>query len=269
MRREGDLHARKKTHYNFEEYDDPALYDGENESNTSDIPLLLKWASLTKGAIIDIACGTGRATIPLARQGYRVMGVDVHKGMLDKARRKSADLGLKIDWIQQDCMNLNLKIRADFIYTVGNSFQHFLTNEEQDKLLASVSRHLNPDGIFIFGTRFPGPEELVSTATEEFWKTYEDEESKLQVDVYCLSSYDPISQIQHNTTIRKYKNGAGQEVKENKTEISLRFVFPEEMERLLAMNGFKILNVYGDWNENPLTGGSKEMVYVCQKAGGQ
>lgn len=216
----------KKSNYNFEEYDDPSLYDGENDSYTNDIPLLLKWASLTKGAIIDIACGTGRATIPLARQGYRVMGVDVHKGMLDKARRKSADLGLEINWIQQDCMDLNLETSADFIYTVGNSFQHFLTNKEQDMLLASVSRHLNPDGIFIFGTRFPGAEELFSTATEEFWQTYEDEESKLQVDVFCISSYDPVSQIQHNKTIRKYKNEAGEVVKEKKTEISLRFVFP-------------------------------------------
>lgn len=259
----------KKTHYNFEEYDDPALYDGENESYTSDIPFLLKWASLTKGAIIDIACGTGRATIPLARQGHRVTGVDVHKGMLDEARRKSSDLDLEIDWVQQDCMNLNLETSADLIYTVGNSFQHFLTNDEQDKLLASVSRHLNPDGIFIFGARFPGAEELFSSGTEEFWKTYEDEESKLQVDVYCLSSYDAISQIHHNTTIRKYKNDAGEEVKEKKTEISLRYVFPREMERLLAENGFKVLNVYGDWNENPLTSGSKEMVYVCQKAGRQ
>ncbi|TDL82460.1 class I SAM-dependent methyltransferase [Peribacillus frigoritolerans] len=258
----------KKSHYNFEEYDDPSLYDGENESYTSDIPLLLKWASLTKGAIIDIACGTGRATIPLARQGHHIIGVDVHKGMLDEARRKFSDLHLEIDWVQQDCMDLNLKIRADFIYTVGNSFQHFLTNEEQDKLLDSVSRHLNSDGIFIFGTRFPGAEELVSTGTEEFWQTYEDAESKLQVDVFCISSYDPISQIQHNTTIRKYKNEAGEEVKEKKTEISLRYVFPREMERLLSMNGFKVLNVYGDWNENPLTGESKEMVYVCQKAGG-
>ncbi|MGX1193095.1 class I SAM-dependent methyltransferase [Metabacillus sp. SLBN-84] len=256
-------------HNNFEEYDEPALYDGENDSYTSDIPLLLKWASLKKGAIIDIACGTGRATIPLARQGHRVTGVDVHKGMLVEARKKSSDLGLEINWVQQDCMDLNLETTADLIYTVGNSFQHFLTNEEQDKLLASVSRHLDPDGIFIFGTRFPGPEELISTTTEEFWKTYEDEVSKLQVDVYCLSSYDAITQIQHNTTIRKYKNAAGEVVKEKKTAISLRYVFPREMERLLTMNGFKILSVYGDWHENPLTGRSKEMVYVCQKAGGQ
>ncbi|MEK3808147.1 class I SAM-dependent methyltransferase [Bacillus sp. FSL H8-0547] len=256
----------KKSHYNFEEYDNPSLYDGENDSYTSDIPLLVKWASLTKGAIIDIACGTGRATIPLARKGHRVIGVDVHKGMLDEARRKSSDLRLEIDWIQQDCMDLNLETTADLTYSVGNSFQHFLTNDEQDKLLASVSRHLNPDGIFIFGTRFPGAEELFPAGTEEFWQTYEDAESKLQVDVYCLSSYDPISQIQHNKTIRKYKNEAGEEVKEKKTEISLRYVFPMEMERLLSMNGFKIINVYGDWNEDPLTSGSKEMVYVCQKA---
>lgn len=54
---------------NFEEYDDPILYDKENESYTADIPFLLKWAAKTEGTIIDVACGTGRATIPLAKNG--------------------------------------------------------------------------------------------------------------------------------------------------------------------------------------------------------
>jgi len=44
---------------------------------------------------------------------------------------------------------------------VGNSFQHFLTNEDQDKLLTSVNKQLKQNGIFIFGTRFPSYEELL------------------------------------------------------------------------------------------------------------
>ncbi|MEK5520547.1 SAM-dependent methyltransferase [Heyndrickxia sporothermodurans] len=250
---------------NFEEYDDPILYDKENESYTADIPFLLKWAAKTEGTIIDVACGTGRATIPLAKNGHKLIGVDVHNGMLAEAKRKTDKLNLPIEWIEQDCAELNLNVKSNLIYTVGNSFQHFLTNEAQDALLNSVNKHLNVDGIFIFGTRFPSTEELLQPSTEEYWKTYIDEESQHKVDVYTISHYDSLNQVQHYTTIRKFLNDAEEIVDEKKTNISLRYVFPKEMERLLERHGFEIVHLYKNWNEEPITNDSYEMVYVCKK----
>src|SRR5690606_11904733 len=102
------------------------------------------WAKKTGGVLIDLACGTGRATIPLAKQGYRLVGVDIHEGMLEKAKQKSDNL--PIHWVTQNCMQLQLDITSKFIYMVGNSFQHFLTNEDQNQLLRSVHYHLEKDG---------------------------------------------------------------------------------------------------------------------------
>ncbi|MDR4889706.1 hypothetical protein RGU12_19615 [Fredinandcohnia sp. QZ13] len=51
---------------NFEEYEEPDLYDQENDSFQEDVNFLQKWATKVSGPIIDLACGTGRATIPLA-----------------------------------------------------------------------------------------------------------------------------------------------------------------------------------------------------------
>ncbi|REB07086.1 class I SAM-dependent methyltransferase [Sporosarcina sp. BI001-red] len=253
------------TVYNFEEYDDPILYDKENENYQSELPFLLNWASKTRGTIIDLACGTGRVTIPLAQNGYKVIGVDIHTGMLQEAKKKSSILDLKIDWVEQDCTHLNLPIKSNLIYSVGNSFQHFLTNDAQDELLSSVNNHLEIGGFFIFGTRFPNVEELLSPVTEEYWKSYTDPETLSRVDVYTLSNYDSLHQVQHNTTIRRYKNMDGKLLNEKRTNISLRYVFPKEMERTLFLNGFEIVNVYNDWNESPVTNDSYEMIYVCRK----
>lgn len=253
------------TFENGQEYDDPILYDKENESYVQELPYLLKWAEKTNGPIIDLACGTGRMTIPLAKNGHRLIGVDIHKGMLQEAVKKSTKLGLTIEWMEQDCTKLNLNVTSSFIYSVGNSFQHFLTNEEQDQFLSSVNKHLERDGVFIFGTRFPSTEELLQPSTEEYWRTYTDEETGTIVDVYTISHYDALEQIQDYTTIRRYKNASLAIVDEKRTNIRLRYVFPKEMERLLARHGFEIVHVYQDWKETPITNDSYEMVYVCRK----
>ncbi|MFD2045434.1 class I SAM-dependent methyltransferase [Ornithinibacillus salinisoli] len=251
--------------YNFEEYDDPVLYDRENDSIIDDIVFLKKWAKRTRGKIIDLACGTGRATIPLARNGHQMIGVDVHKGMLEEARRKSTNLTLPIDFVLQDCTALNLNVKSSFIFSVGNSFQHFLTNEAQDGLIRSVSRHLEVGGLFIFDTRFPKEEELLQPSGEEFWRSYIDRATSQQVDVYTKSEYDALSQIQHYTTIRRLLDKHKEIINEKTTSIRLRYVFPKEMERLLSPYGLEIVNIYSDWEANPLTKSSDQMVYLCRK----
>ncbi|HEY4552733.1 MAG TPA: class I SAM-dependent methyltransferase, partial [Bacillaceae bacterium] len=212
---------KKMAFDNFEEYMDPVLYDIEHDGYQNDIPFLQKWAAKVEGTIIDIACGTGRAAIPLARKGYRLMGVDAHLGMLNEAKRKASREGLHIEWAEQDCSALNVPITSPLVYSVGNSFQHFLTNEAQDGLLTSVNRHLKTGGIFIFDTRFPSAEELLQPSTEEYWRSYTDPGKKLKVDVYTISRYEALAQVQHYTTIRRYRNEAGELVDEKRTNISL------------------------------------------------
>ena len=87
----------------------------------------------------------------------------------------------------------------------------------------------------------------------------------MTVDLYTISRYDALQQVQHYTTIRRYRDGKGNAVDEQRTHINLRYVFPKEMERLLEKHGFTILEVYGDWQETPLTPEHQEMIYICEK----
>lgn len=250
---------------NLEEYDDPVSYDIENNAYIGELPLLVQWASKKSGPIIDLACGTGRITIPLASKGFHLIGVDLHAGMLGQAKKKAQQLDLQIEWLEQDCTQLNLNCKSPLIYMVGNSIQHFHTNESQNMLLSSIHKHLEADGVFIFGTRYPNAEELLQPSTEEYWKTHHDPTCSKEVDVYTISNYDALSQIQHYTTIRKFKNVDGHVAEEKRTNISLRYTYPQEMERLLSENGFNTLHMYKDWNGTPINNESYEMIYECRK----
>ena len=249
---------------NSEEYDDPDLYDIENDSYKDDIPFLKMWASKQGGTILDIACGTGRSAIPLAEKGFKLIGIDIHKGMLKQAKLKTKNNSMQVKWVEQDCTNFDLNLKSRLAYMTGNSFQHFLTNESQNLLFNSIYNHLEEDGVFIFNTRFPSSEELLQPSKEEYWKSYVNRNGQ-KVDVYTISSYDSLNQVQDYITIRKTKNETGIILTEKKTKISLRYVYPKEMVRLLSETGFEIIDILADWDGTPVTNESYQMIYVCKK----
>jgi ubiquinone/menaquinone biosynthesis C-methylase UbiE len=56
--------------------------------------------------VLDVACGTGNATIPAAKLGARVTGLDASPGLIDVAREQGADAMVEVDWIVGDAQSL-------------------------------------------------------------------------------------------------------------------------------------------------------------------
>ena len=128
-------------HSNLEEFQDPILYDVENTLD-DDGPFFLELAVAYGAPVLDLACGTGRMSIPIAQRGLRVVGVDVAAPMLDHARRKSA--GLPITYVHADATALALAERFRCALLTGHAFQGFLTEDDQRRVLAAAYRHLAP-----------------------------------------------------------------------------------------------------------------------------
>lgn len=181
--------------------------------------------------------------------------------MLDLAKSKSREKNLPIKWSRQDCTQLSLGIESNMIFMTGNSFQHFLTNESQDALLKSVWIHLNDGGVFIFNTRFPILKELAEI--DAFKETYTDSHGRT-ITEYTTETYNALTQILHCSTTRKIRGGETDPSQETDS-ISLRYVYPLEMERLLKQNGYEIVEAYSSWKKDKITESSSEMVYVCRK----
>ena len=139
-------------HDNLEEFSDPANYDREDASHTG-IAFYTALAQETGGPVLEIACGTGRISIPIARLGFSVTGLDIVPGMIERARSKS--VGLPTRWIVGDARAFDLGKQFRFIFLTGNAFQAFLTNADQEALLQRVYAHLHDEGLFAFETRNP------------------------------------------------------------------------------------------------------------------
>ena len=271
-------------HDNLEEFADPQTYDLEDNDDTG-IAFYTALAQETGGPVLELACGTGRVSIPIARRGFAVTGLDIVPGMLERARRKSADLPTR--WVAGDARAFDLGAQFRLIFLTGNAFQAFLTRADQEALLACVRAHLHANGLFAFETRNPrwvtlpraGQEAqpvregtpwpadglfafLETRAEEEEWQTYCDHSGRA-VRVTKTQAYDHVAQILHWTTYRR--RGAGDQEQTQITRIAVRYTFPQELAALLHYNGFAILRQYGDWNEEPLSATSPSIIVVCRK----
>jgi SAM-dependent methyltransferase len=271
-------------HNNLEEFSDPVNYDIEDASQVG-VPFYTSLAKETGSPVLEIACGTGRVSIPIARQGFAVTGLDIVPGMLELARSKSA--GLPTRWIEADARKFDLGEQFRLIFLTGNAFQAFLTNADQKELLQRVRAHLYEDGLFAFETRnprwanlFPPGQQaspkskrarprdeglfacLETQDEEQEWPSYIDSIGR-KVRVSKTQVYDPVAQILHLTTYRRWREAEQEHTKI--TRIALRFTFPQELAALLDYNDLKIIRQYGDWNLQPLTAASKSIIVVCSK----
>ena len=82
-------------HTNLEDYDDPAIYDLENKNFEPDGPFYLSMAQQVNGSVLELGCGTGRVTIPLARNGIDITGLDIVRGMLARAKANAGELPIR------------------------------------------------------------------------------------------------------------------------------------------------------------------------------
>ncbi len=245
----------------LKEYENPVLYDLENQDFEPDGLFFLALAKQLGGPVLELGCGTGRITIPLAQNGVEITGLDLVSGMLAWAKQKAG--ALPIQWVEADIRSYHLGQSFRLIFETGSVFQHMLTRDDQEAYLARVREHLEDEGRFVFGLMFPHPDLLSSVETEKEWFSYENPEGQ-EVKVSGIEDYDPLRQVKLETAYRRWKDASGQEVV-HIAPLSLRYVFPQEIETLLHYNGFEILERYGDCEGNPLTGESRMMIFVCKK----
>lgn len=96
----------KRVEDNLEEYADPVLYDYEHKDFEPYGPFYLTLAERIGGEILDLGCGTGRVTIPLAQRSFRITGLDIVPEMLEFAKKKASKLS--VDWVEADVRDFHL-----------------------------------------------------------------------------------------------------------------------------------------------------------------
>ena len=245
-----------------EVYGDAVLYDAEEKQSQNDLPFYLAAARHARGPVLELACGTGRLTLALARAGIAVTGLDVSAPMLTLAQKKAAKEGLKAELVRGDIRSFRLKTKFKLIFIPFNSMQHLADRTDLESFFTSVRVHLAPGGRFILDVFNPHPFYLVRD-TEELLPVfcYKDPRGKEQILVEEQYSYDRAAQV--SRIIWHYTRGRKRFASRH---LNMRCFFPQELDALLHYNGFKALWKYGDFDLNPFTADSPKQIVICRKA---
>jgi SAM-dependent methyltransferase len=114
-----------------------------------DLPFYLglaRQAAARGEAVLELGCGTGRVTIPIARAGAEIVGLDNAPAMLAVARRKAAEAGVRVHWVTADMRDFRLEQRFGLVIIPFRSFLHLLTDADQEACLRRIQEHLLPGG---------------------------------------------------------------------------------------------------------------------------
>jgi SAM-dependent methyltransferase len=124
-------------------------YEEWSAHMTEDVPFYVELAREADGPIVELAVGSGRVAIPVAREtGRRVLGVDSSPTMLERARARAVEAGVELDLREGDMRDLELEDPAALIYCPFRSLLHLPTWTDRRRTFERVAASLRPGGRF-------------------------------------------------------------------------------------------------------------------------
>ncbi len=245
----------------LELYNDAEFYDLEFAARELEIPFYRKHARQAGGPLLEVACGTGRLTLPIARDGGEITGLDISRPMLEQARLKAASEGLRVEWIEQDCRDMRLDKSFALIFSAANAMQHLLDAKSACDFLQSARRLLRPDARLILDVFNPNPAKLVRPATKRYLQKTIVMPSGETIQVEAASEYQSSTQV---LRFDLYYLKDGQTLRTKR--VNMRCFFPEELLTLCRLNGLEVVDRFSNYDESPFGDDSPKQILFCRAA---
>ena len=214
-----------------------------------------------KNLVVDLGCGTGTLAELLYEKGYDMIGVDASESMLNIAMDKKAESGSEILYLQQDMRELELYSTVGTVYSVCDSLNYILEEEELKTVFSLVNNYLFPGGIFIFdfNTDYKYREVIGNTTITEnredcsfIWENYYDPEEE-------INEYDLTIFVQEEENLfRRF----------TETHFQRGYIV-EQMLRLVEEAGMKVVEVKDADTGEAVTEQSERVYMVAREFGKQ
>ena len=223
------------------------VYDPWSASVIEDVEFYVEEATASGGPVVELACGTGRIAVPVAKAGVRVIGVDASAGMLEVARRYAAEEGVAelLDLRHGDLREPPVAERVPLVLIPFRSLLHMTTEADRLRALVAARELLLPGGRLVFDVFAPGADDIAETHGR--WLEREP-------GIFERADWDE----DERTLTLSVRRG------EEASTMLLAWLSPPEWRQLLDRAGFDLEAQYGWFDRLPYAGG-EDVVFAATR----
>jgi SAM-dependent methyltransferase len=224
--------------------------------------------NVTPHTIVDLGCGTGSLSLPLAQSGLHVTGIDISAHMLAVAHDKAEHLrklaqfakGGTVQWLEQDMREWELLEQVDCVISFCDCL-NYLTEEEDIQLAMKCTyAGLTPGGLFIFDVH--APQQLVGYAESQPFVMDEEDIAYIWT---CDYDEDRM-EIEHHLSIFDRQTEKGTELYRKIEETHIQRAYPIQwIVEQLKVSGFEVLSVSADFTFQPPVEQSERLFFVARR----
>ncbi|MCI8693571.1 MAG: class I SAM-dependent methyltransferase [Lachnospiraceae bacterium] len=212
-----------------------------------------------RNLVVDLGCGTGTLTELMYRKGYDMIGVDLSEAMLNLAMVKKEESGSEILYLQQDMRQLELYSTVGTVFSLCDSLNYILEEEELSEVFSLVNNYLFPGGLFVFDFNTVHKyRDVIGESTIA--------ETREDCSFIWENFYDPEEEInEYDLTVFVREEG---EYFRRFTETHLqRGYTPEQMTRLVEEAGMAVVEIRDADTGKEVTEESQRVYVVARERG--
>lgn len=222
--------------------------------------------------VLELACGTGRLLLPLARAGCHVVGVDASPHMLTRAKEKLRSAGREVEQrcrlVQGDFCSFDLGEAFDVVIIAVRSFAYLQEREHQQRCLRRIFRHIRPGGVVALDLLNPSPEWLLEPPGGLRQDLVEELDGGAVLRTEAAVTTDRARQVRVIRSIYEVIDARGDSQK-RVVEWPFRYTYRFEAELLLEAAGFEVDAVYGGYAKEAFTSDSDTMLLLAERRDGE
>jgi len=252
-------------------------YDARTAGFPGEIDWWVRQAVASGGPVLELACGTGRVTWPIARAGVPIVGLDLGAGMLRVAESKRAaqppEASERARFTHGDMTSFSLGETFALVIIPFRAFQALLTPEAQRSSLRCIHRHLHPSGRFIVDLFDPRldwllPGHIPSPLPDRPQLTHPVSGNAVTIEVLERIN-DPLRQVLRERWRFTEHDSRGHVVRQEEEILELRWTYRYEMRHLLELCGFTVEREISDFTDAPPAYGREQIWVATGPSGSQ
>ncbi len=245
-----------------EPYTDALLYDLEFQDFDEDVAyyVALARALAAGGAVVELGCGTGRLTLPLAHAGLQTIGVDRAPAMVERLLAKldgaNPEVKARLAVEQADYRQWAPDAPVALVLWPFNALHHLDSPATLTEVLARVRTWTHPRGVLALDAYLPDPE-LYGSDPDQRYEPHQlvDPRSGEVLETWEHGWWDAEAETTHFVQVYRRPDGS-----ERRVHLALRMFRREVLRRCIDDAGWELVAEYGDFDGTALTTDSLKWV---------